>query len=204
MMNRKEMMAARAALVDAHRYSGNITPAGTVATLVNTLGYESAREAVALAVLAKGEWDCRISERSRAWAFDLTGTTCGDLFARGFYYPDEIHPAHMEQIAGAMMAYQPEPAPAAVEYVETRTMDAETLRSVCIVNSWYTRGTNAQYNGLFDRLRDERGNLADLTTAKLAEIAADIYHHSDLPNDYGIPEIMFELARRCTVCFRAK
>lgn len=113
MMNRKEMKNARAALVDCHMFSGNITPAGTVASLVERLGYDAAREAVALCVIAKGEWDARISESSRAWAFDLTGTTSGTLSAQYFYYPDEIHPAHMEQIARAMMKYpQPEQEPA--------------------------------------------------------------------------------------------
>ena len=136
------------------------------------------------------------------WSQIFTNSESGDEFATVREDNSTNDPA--ADLAAILNPSKPEPAPAAVEYVETRTMDAETLRSVCIVNSWYTRGTNAQYNGLFDRLRDERGNLADLTTAKLAEIAADIYHHSDLPNDYGIPEIMFELARRCTVCFRAK
>lgn len=91
--------------------------------------------------------------------------------------------------------------PAAPQIIETRTMDAATLRNVCIINSWYTRGTCAQYNRLFDRLRNERGDLANLTTAKLYEIAEDIRQHSDLPDDYDTPCIMFELARRCTVCF---
>lgn len=206
MMTSREMRTARETLIDCHRTSSR--PAETVAAAVAALGYETAREIVALVVTAKGEWDQRISETARAWAFELTGTTYGDLSARYFYYPDEIHPAHMEQIARAMMAYQPEPepaeAPAPVEYTETRTMDATTLRSVCIVNSWYTRGTNAQYNGLFDRLHDERGDLAHLTTAKLAEIAQDIAEHSDLPEGYDVPAVMFELARRCTVCFREK
>lgn len=198
-MERKEMMKARAALIDAHMFSGNTTPAGTVATLVNNIGYDAAREIVALCVLAKGEWDKRISETSRRWAFDLTGTTSGTLAACGFYYPDDIHPAHMEQIAAAMMAYQPEPAAPQIE--EVRTLDADDLRALCIRREWYTRGTCAQYNGLFDRLRTERGDLANLTTAKLYEIAEDIRQHSDLPDDYDAPCIMFELARRCTVSF---
>lgn len=193
MMNRKEMMNARAALIDAHRFSGNITPAGTVATLVQEIGYEAAREIVAAAVLAKGEWDQRISERSRAWAFELTGTTGGTLAARGFYYPDEIHPAHMEQIAGAMMVYQP-------EYTETRTMSADALRALCIRKNWYTRGTCAEY----DRLLHSCGLLRHLETADLARIAQDIVKHSNMPDGYDVPAVMFELARICTVCFDVK
>lgn len=108
-MTRTEMRTARAALIDAHRFSGNVTPAGTVASLVESVGYEHAREIVALSVIAKGEWDGRISEASRVWAFELTGTTYGTLSAQCFYYPDDIHPAHMEQIARAMMEFQPEP-----------------------------------------------------------------------------------------------
>ena len=109
MMDKKEMQAARAALIDCHCFSGNVTPAGTVASLVQALGYETAREIVALTVISKGDWDKRIGEPARAWAFALTGTTYGTLSALGYYYPDKIHPVHMDQIARAMMAYQPEP-----------------------------------------------------------------------------------------------
>lgn len=207
MMDKKEMQTARAALIDCHRFSGNITPAGTVASLVQVLGYESAREIVALTVISKGEWDKRISETARVWAFDLTGTTYGSLSALGYYYPDEIHPAHMEQIARAMMAYQPEPQqteteqPTAAQYTETRIMYADQLRALCIRHSWYTRGTCSEYERLFDRLQDERGNLRNLTTADLAGIAQDIADHSIMFDGWDIPDIMYELACACTVTF---
>lgn len=214
MMTRKEMMTARETLTSCHQSSHiNMTgAAATVADLVQRIGYDAAREIVALCVISKGEWDARISEKSRVWAFELTGTTYGTLSAMYFYYPDAVHPAHMEQIARAMMEYQPEPEEpaeaaqeaAGTEYTEKRTMDAGTLRSICIQNDWYTRGTCAQYNGLFDRLHDQRGDLVNLTTAKLAEIAQDIAEHSELPEDYDLPCIMFELARRCTVTFDQK
>lgn len=214
MMTRKEMMTTRETLINCHNTSRDNRTGGaaTVADLVQRIGYDAAREIVALCVIAKGEWDGRISEKARAWAFELTSTTQGTLFAMYFYYPDAIHPAHMEEIARAMMKYQPEPEqaeepaqePATVEYTEKRTMDAGTLRNICIQNDWYTRGTCAQYNGLFDRLHDQRGDMVNLTTAKLAEIAQDIAEHSELPEDYDIPCIMFELARRCVVSFEQK
>lgn len=197
-MERKEMMKARAALIDAHRNSS--TPAETVAALVGSLGYDNAREIVALCVLAKGEWDARISEKSRRWAFDLTGGTSGTLAARGFYYPDEIHPAHMEQIAAAMMAYQPEPEqPAAPQITETRTMDAEDLRALCIKKEWYTYGNNEEYEKLFQRLNRADGERAEMTPAKLYEIAEDIRRNSDWR--WTAPAIMYELAGICRSFF---
>lgn len=86
------------------------------------------------------------------------------------------------------------------KYTETRTMEADKLRALCIKNSWYTRGTCAQYNNLFDRLYDSDGCPVNLTTEKLAEIAQDIMEHSEI-TDYTITSVMFELARFATVYF---
>ena len=40
-----------------------------------------------------------------------------------------------------------------------------------------------------------------MTTQKLAEIAADIMRHSDLPADYDLCCVMYELAKVCETYF---
>lgn len=87
-----------------------------------------------------------------------------------------------------------------MKIIETRIMDASKLRALCIKNSWYTRGTCAAYNNLFDRLDDADGCPVNLTTEKLAEIAQDIMEHSEI-TDYTVTTVMFELARVATVYF---
>ena len=109
MMNRKEMNAARAALIECRRNAGRADE--TVAALVEKLGYEDAREIVAAMVNAKGDWDQRISDRNRAWAADLAQDR-DTLAAAYIYYCDDIHPAHMDQIADAMRKFQPSQEPA--------------------------------------------------------------------------------------------
>lgn len=92
------------------------------------------------------------------------------------------------------------PAETAEQYTEIRTMDDFTLRGICIKNHWYTRGTCDQYGKLFDRLLQD-GRPANLTTAKLAEIAADIMAHSDMEPDYQMEDVMFALAADCITHF---
>ena len=88
-----------------------------------------------------------------------------------------------------------------MKYTETRIMDADNLRRVCIENRWYTRGDNRAYNALFDRLYDENGCHENITTEKLAEIATDIYEHSNI-TDYTVTTIMYILEKdACMVTF---
>ena len=92
-----------------------------------------------------------------------------------------------------------------MSYKESRTLQASELRTLCIRKNWYTCGDNDEYYALFGRLRSGF-QAAEMTTEKLAEIAADIHQHSDerdckdgyLPD---IPGIMFELAKICDTCF---
>ena len=81
-------------------------------------------------------------------------------------------------------------------FTETRTMSHSKLRALCIKNNWYTRGTNREYNALFDKLSDCCGYPENLTTEKLVEIAVDIWEHSDI-TDYTIETGLYELARNC-------
>ena len=82
------------------------------------------------------------------------------------------------------------------KYKETRILDSTKLRSICIKHDWYTRGTCEEYANLFAHLHDDFGNNLNMTTEKLAEIAADIMDHSDI-QDYTITSVMYELAANC-------
>lgn len=86
------------------------------------------------------------------------------------------------------------------KYTETRTMSACDLRALCIRHDWYTRGTCEEYERLFDRLHDSDGCPVNLTTEKLAEIAADIMEHSEI-TDYTITSVMYELNRTAHTYF---
>lgn len=121
---RKTYAAERDALVTMHGKS--YSPAETVADLVEAIGYENAAEIVAIMVIAKGTWDERISAKVRAWAGDLVTMTADEIRdGLGLYYSDSIHPAHMDQIARAMMAYTPaEPAEAAEAAEAPETTDS--------------------------------------------------------------------------------
>lgn len=87
------------------------TPAETVAAIVERLGYDTAREAIAEIVNTVGEWDGRIWPSSREWAATVEiAATAEELEAKRIYQPSEIHPAHINQLAQAMSKYAP-PAP---------------------------------------------------------------------------------------------
>lgn len=86
------------------------------------------------------------------------------------------------------------------KYIENRYLDREALRRVCIECCWYTRGTNEEYEKLFDRLYDENGCHENMTVEKLAEIAADIMEHSDITG-YTMTTVMYKLAGACYSLF---
>lgn len=86
------------------------------------------------------------------------------------------------------------------QYSETRSLDSTALRSLCIRHNWYTLGTNEEYTHLFSLLHDEHGLPEEMTTRKLAEIAQNIYDHSEI-TDYTVTAIMFELNRACCTYF---
>ena len=91
-----------------------------------------------------------------------------------------------------------------MKYTETRTMSAYSLRALCIKKNWYTCGTNEEYTALFHRLTSNY-LAVEMTTEKLAEIATDIFQHSDA-NDctdgyLDICSIMYDLAKTCDTTF---
>lgn len=84
---------------------------------------------------------------------------------------------------------------------ETRVLSFENLRSLCIRRNWYTRGTCEDYENLFNRLRDENLNPIHVSTEVLYDLAQDIMAHSKIEDDYGITDVMYELATSCYVYF---
>lgn len=98
-------------VVNIYRETSGRTPAETVAAIVERLGYDTAREAIAEIINTVGEWDGRIWPSSREWAATIeTAATRDELEAKSIYQPAEIHPAHINQLAQAMSKYAP-PAP---------------------------------------------------------------------------------------------
>ena len=98
-------------VVNIYRETRDRTPAETVAAIVEQIGYDTAREAIAEIVNTVGEWDGRIWPSSREWAATIeTAATRDELEAKSIYQPAEIHPAHINQLAQAMSKYAP-PAP---------------------------------------------------------------------------------------------
>ena len=92
-----------------------------------------------------------------------------------------------------------------MKYIETRTLSAYNLRNLCIRKNWYTCGDNEEYMALFGSLT-ENYHAVEMTTEKLAEIATDIYEHSDesdcTDGCLEIPQIMYDLAKACDTTFR--
>lgn len=131
---RRTYAAERDALVNFH--CNSFGPAATVDDLVNAIGYENAAEIVAIMVIAKGTWDERISSKARAWAADLVTMTAAELRdVLGLYYSDSIHPAHMDQIARAMMKYTPTEAETAEAPAEIPAEAAEATEATETTNS---------------------------------------------------------------------
>lgn len=81
-------------------------------------------------------------------------------------------------------------------YKETRMIDSQSVRKLCIDKGWYTSGTNEEYAHL---LFDLVGRIDNVKIGDLVKIATDIKEHSD--TDYEITSIMYELAKVCVSFF---
>lgn len=87
-------------------------------------------------------------------------------------------------------------------YREVRKLNADDLRSLCIKECWYTRGSCVEYINLLKHV----DKIEDVTTDDIVEIASDIYSHSNI-EDFGytmsdvILNIMFKLGKICVTIF---
>lgn len=85
---------------------------------------------------------------------------------------------------------------------ETMVIFPEKVRTVCIENEWYTRGSNEAYGNMLESCYNRKR----VTTNFLYEIACDIFIHSVMDTDYSINDnianIMFVLKNNCVkTCF---
>jgi hypothetical protein len=175
---RKTYAAERDALVTMH--SKGYSPAETVADLVEAIGYENAAEIVAVMVIAKGTWDERISAKVRAWAADLVTLTADELRdALDLYYSDSIHPAHMDQIARAMMAYTPAepettdstPESESPAETPTETESPATVQTLDLLDELDT----GDYGDRLNDYRDTSAYICDAIT-EIADADTSIYY----------------------------
>ena len=79
--------------------------------------------------------------------------------------------------------------------IEHRCMQVCRLRSYCIKHDYFCRGTNEEYEAMFDLIREGRGH--DLTTETLYQVAKAIYDHSDWTHfdDVDVTDVMAGLAK---------
>lgn len=94
------------------------TPADTVNAFIARVGYDAAAETIAAAINRKTH-DGRLYDRNRTWAASITREGFGEAFP----YIDDIHPAHLNQIADAMRCAE---RPADPEPETEPTPEAET------------------------------------------------------------------------------
>ena len=102
----------------------NSTPEQTVAAFVGSVGYEAAVEIVA-SLVNLSAWDGRISSRCAEWASAQENSWDEEACIRIQLYTDRIHKAHLDQIAEAMMKYEPTTEPAAEEAQEAQEATEE-------------------------------------------------------------------------------
>lgn len=84
---------------------------------------------------------------------------------------------------------------------ERRVISPEGVRRMCIGHEFYTRGDNAEYGAMLDKVGR---NSADMTNEILCEIAEDIMEHTDPERIEGmdIASMMFLIDEEvCHHCF---
>lgn len=137
------------------------TPAQTVAAYVEAVGHEAAVEIIA-SLVNRSAWDGRISRRSAEWANAQENSWDEEACSSLSLYTNRIHMAHLDQIAAAMMKYQPtteEPAEEAQEAAEEAQQES-TLDKVAAEleaqkdRSAWGRGVNAYALELLEELRE--------------------------------------------------
>jgi hypothetical protein len=83
-----------------------------------------------------------------------------------------------------------------MKLVEKRVISANSLRSLCIENDWYTGGDCEEYENLLYNLAENKGNL---TTDDVIAIASDILEHSETEMDLSV--ICYNVANACSTFF---
>lgn len=159
--NLSTLEALYAAQYDAESPLYHSTPAQTVAAFVESVGYEAAVEIVA-SLVNRSAWDGRISRRCAEWANTQENSWDEEACSRLSIYTNRIHTAHLDQIAAAMMKYEPTTEPAAEEAQEAaeEAKEESTLDKVAAeleaqkYRSAWGRGVNAYALELVEELRE--------------------------------------------------
>ena len=159
--NLSTLEALYAAQYDAESPLYHSTPAQTVAAFVESVGYEAAVEIVA-SLVNRSAWDGRISRRCAEWANTQENSWDEEACSRLSIYTNRIHTAHLDQIAAAMMKYEPTTEPAAEEAQEAaeEAQQESTLDKVAVEleahkdRSAWGRGVNAYALELVEELRE--------------------------------------------------
>ena len=159
--NLSTLEALYAAQYDAESPLYHSTPAQTVAAFVESVGYEAAVEIVA-SLVNRSAWDGRISRRCAEWANTQENSWDEEACSRLSIYTNRIHTAHLDQIAAAMMKYEPTTEPAAEEAQEAaeEAQQESTLDKVAAEleahkdRSAWGRGVNAYALELVEELRE--------------------------------------------------
>lgn len=152
--NLSTLEALYAAQYDAESPLYHSTPAQTVAAFVKSVGYEAAVEVVA-SLVNRSAWDGRISRRCAEWANAQENSWDEEACSRLSIYTNRIHTAHLDQIAAAMMEYEPTTEPAAEEAQQESTLDkvAAELEAHKDRSAW-GKGVNAYALELVEELRE--------------------------------------------------
>lgn len=82
-------------------------------------------------------------------------------------------------------------------YKEVRRLTSIELRSLCIEENWYTKGTIEEYNNLLCKV----ANIKNVTTDDIVEIAQDIVDHSKIHPDMEFTDVMFAISEKCYTYF---
>ena len=159
--NLSTLEALYTAQYDAESPLYHSTPAQTVAAFVESVGYEAAVEIVA-SLVNRSAWDGRISRRCAEWANAQENSWDEEACSRLSLCSDHIHKAHLDQIADAMMKYEPTTEPTAEEAQEAaeEAQQESTLDKVAAEleaqkdRSAWGRGVNAYALELLEELRE--------------------------------------------------
>ena len=97
------------------------TPAHTVKCFVAQVGEDLARFVIA-SLINQSAWDGRIDRNVKEWAENVNEALDEEAANAAKLYTN-MHQAHLNQVAEAMMKYQPEPEPEEDESEEEATLD---------------------------------------------------------------------------------
>jgi len=82
---------------------------------------------------------------------------------------------------------------------EVRLLAPFKLRNLCIKNSWYTKGTNDEYDHLLRELT--HGGREHMTTEDIEAVASDIMAHSVIDDEQDILSVMWSVNEVCNTVF---